>query len=50
MNNEQTERIVEIKITIETSKGPININMFPEKVPVTTANFLNLAKKVSTMD
>ncbi len=45
MNNEQTERIVEIKITIETSKGPININMFPEKVPVTTANFLNLAKK-----
>jgi peptidyl-prolyl cis-trans isomerase B (cyclophilin B) len=45
MNNEQMERIVEIKITIETSKGPININMFPEKVPVTTANFLNLAKK-----
>ena len=45
MNIEQMERIVEIKITIETSKGPININMFPEKVPVTTANFLNLAKK-----
>ncbi|MBQ74545.1 MAG: peptidylprolyl isomerase [Gammaproteobacteria bacterium] len=34
-----------ISATIETSKGPININLFPEKAPVTVASFINLANK-----
>ncbi|MEX0941321.1 MAG: peptidylprolyl isomerase [Pseudomonadales bacterium] len=34
-----------ISATIETSKGPIHINLFPDKVPVTVASFVNLARK-----
>lgn len=35
---------MEIKATIKTSKGDININLTPEKTPTTVANFVNLAK------
>ncbi len=34
-----------MKIKIMTEKGDININLLPEKSPVTVANFVNLAKK-----
>ncbi len=34
-----------IKARIETNKGTINLNLFPDKTPVTVANFVNLAKK-----
>ncbi|MDD2941602.1 MAG: peptidylprolyl isomerase [bacterium] len=34
-----------LKATIETSKGTIEINLFPDKVPVTIANFVNLAQR-----
>jgi peptidyl-prolyl cis-trans isomerase B (cyclophilin B) len=34
-----------ITAAIETSKGTININFFPDKVPVTVANFVNLAQQ-----
>ena len=36
-----------MKITaqLETSKGTININFFPDQVPLTVANFVNLAQK-----
>jgi peptidyl-prolyl cis-trans isomerase B (cyclophilin B) len=34
-----------ISATIETSKGQIHINLFPDKVPVTVASFVNLARK-----
>jgi peptidyl-prolyl cis-trans isomerase B (cyclophilin B) len=34
-----------ITAAMETSKGTININLFPEKAPVTVANFVNLANK-----
>ena len=34
-----------MKVKIMTEKGDININLLPEKSPVTVANFVNLAKK-----
>lgn len=34
-----------MKVKIMTNKGDININLLPEKSPVTVANFVNLAKK-----
>nr|WP_314113830.1 peptidylprolyl isomerase [uncultured Leptotrichia sp.] len=34
-----------MKVKIITAKGDVNINLLPEKSPVTVANFLNLAKK-----
>lgn len=35
----------DIKITIKTNKGDINITMFANDAPVTCASFLNLAKR-----
>ncbi|MGA8657121.1 MAG: peptidylprolyl isomerase [Chthoniobacterales bacterium] len=35
----------EIRIIIHTAKGDIDATLFPEKAPVTTANFLNLAAR-----
>ena len=34
-----------MKVKMMTDKGDININLLPEKSPVTVANFVNLAKK-----
>jgi len=34
-----------IKATIKTNKGDIKLNLFEDKTPITTANFLNLAKR-----
>ncbi len=34
-----------ITATIQTTKGPINLRLFPGEAPVTVANFLNLAKR-----
>ena len=34
-----------ITAAIETSKGTINITLFPDKAPVTVASFVNLASK-----
>lgn len=34
-----------ITAAIETSKGTINITLFPDKTPVTVASFVNLATK-----
>tara|TARA_Y100000994_G_scaffold219892_1_gene198692 strand:- start:980 stop:1474 length:495 start_codon:yes stop_codon:yes gene_type:complete len=34
-----------MKITINTNKGSIKLNLYPEKAPLTVANFINLAKK-----
>lgn len=34
-----------ITAAIETSKGTINITLFPDKTPVTVASFVNLANK-----
>jgi peptidyl-prolyl cis-trans isomerase B (cyclophilin B) len=31
--------------TIQTSKGAIRLNLFPDKAPMTVLNFVNLAKK-----
>ena len=33
-----------MKVKITTAKGDVNINLLPEKSPVTVANFVNLAK------
>ena len=38
-------REYKMKVKIVTEKGDININLLPEKSPVTVANFVNLAKK-----
>ena len=34
-----------MKVKIITAKGNVNINLLPDKSPVTVANFVNLAKK-----
>ena len=34
-----------MKVKIITTKGDVNINLLPDKSPVTVANFVNLAKK-----
>ena len=34
-----------ISTSIETSKGTINISLFPDKAPTTVASFVNLANK-----
>jgi peptidyl-prolyl cis-trans isomerase B (cyclophilin B) len=34
-----------ITAAIETSKGTINITLFPDRTPVTVASFVNLARK-----
>ena len=34
-----------ISATFETSKGNINVTLFPEQTPVTVASFINLANK-----
>jgi peptidyl-prolyl cis-trans isomerase B (cyclophilin B) len=34
-----------ISASIETSKGTINLTLFPDKTPITVANFVNLANK-----
>ena len=36
---------MDISAIIETSKGNINIKLFPETTPVTVANFVNLAQR-----
>lgn len=33
-----------ITATIKTNKGDINLSLFPDKTPVTTANFVNLVE------
>jgi len=35
----------ELKATIKTSKGDINLKLFEDKTPVTVGNFVNLAKR-----
>jgi len=40
-----SKEITDIKIIIKTDKGDIKATMFAVKAPVTTANFLNLAKR-----
>lgn len=36
---------MEITTAIETTKGTINLKLFPDNAPVTVANFVNLAKR-----
>ena len=33
-----------MKVNFKTNKGEININLFPEKSPITVASFVNLVK------
>ena len=35
----------EMKATIKTSRGDINIDLFEDKAELTVANFVNLSKK-----
>ena len=44
-NPPNTSKMPDIKITIHTDEGAIDLTLFPSKTPVTVANFLNLAKK-----
>ena len=34
-----------IKATFKTNKGEINLELYPEKAPITVANFINLSKR-----
>ena len=38
-------KVSDVKIVLETSKGSIEATIFASKVPMTAANFLNLAKR-----
>ena len=31
--------------TIDTDRGPIKLELYPDKAPLTVANFVNLAKR-----
>lgn len=42
---EVTKEMVKLKAIIKTSKGEININLFPEVAPITISNFVNLATR-----
>ena len=33
-----------MKVNFKTNKGEINVNLFPEKSPITVASFVNLVK------
>ena len=35
----------DLRATITTSKGPIHLNLFADKTPLTVANFINLAAR-----
>ncbi|MFH1429147.1 MAG: peptidylprolyl isomerase [Candidatus Margulisiibacteriota bacterium] len=35
----------ELRVTINTTRGPIQLALFADKAPLTVANFLNLAKR-----
>lgn len=35
----------ELKVIFTTTKGEINVRLFPDKTPVTVANFVNLVQK-----
>ena len=35
----------DIKITIQTNKGDINLTLFPDDAPVTVCSFLHLASR-----
>ncbi|MGD9548843.1 MAG: peptidylprolyl isomerase [Candidatus Krumholzibacteriia bacterium] len=37
--------MADLKACIETSRGPINLNLFADQAPVTVANFVNLAQR-----
>ncbi len=41
----KVEAVKDIRIIISTSKGDMHLTIFASKVPVTAANFLNLAKR-----
>jgi len=43
-NVEATPAATELKVNMTTSKGLIVLKLFPDKAPVTVANFVNLAK------
>ena len=40
-----TDTSNEILATMNTSKGDINLRLYPQQAPVTVANFVNLAKR-----
>ncbi len=42
---QDSKTVQDINITIKTNKGDIDIVVFASKVPLTAANFLNLAKR-----
>ena len=35
----------ELRAIIKTNRGDIQLNLFPEKAPVTVANFVNLTER-----
>src|SRR4051794_40273153 len=43
--DEPNKPVSDINIILHTSKGDIEATLFASKVPMTAANFLNLAKK-----
>jgi peptidyl-prolyl cis-trans isomerase B (cyclophilin B) len=42
-SQEKNTAMADIRITMKTDKGDIDLTLFPSKAPVTVANFLNLA-------
>ena len=45
VNNPSVAGAEELMVTLDTSKGQIELQLTPEKTPVTVANFVNLAKR-----
>ena len=45
MGTEENANADALGVTMETSKGKIEITLFPDKAPMTVANFVNLAQR-----
>lgn len=44
-NEESTEAMSQLAVTLSTTKGDIHINLYADKTPLTVANFINLAQR-----
>jgi peptidyl-prolyl cis-trans isomerase B (cyclophilin B) len=45
LQGQESAKVEDVKVVIKTDRGDIHLDIYASKVPVTAANFLNLAKR-----